>query len=169
MAMESVIKSTTFSGLKRVALGLLLLLSACAEPASKEQYLKRFERFVADVEEHAEKFNKNDWRWADERFDRYCFRYYDRFSDGLTLQEQLQVTGLKLRYQAMKDQRGFPAFFDKYLKRDLKKMEGEAREYVKKDLDKDIDKVVKGAREIGDSAVKVLEDVLNELKKKKDN
>ena len=43
------------------------------------------------------------------------------------------------------------------------------KEYMKEDLNRDIREISKGAREIGDSAVKVMEDVVKGLKKNNNN
>ena len=42
-------------------------------------------------------------------------------------------------------------------------MKGKLENYIDKNLDEDLDKLIEGASEIGDSAVKVLEEIIEKI------
>ncbi|MFZ5430535.1 MAG: DUF6565 domain-containing protein [Bacteroidota bacterium] len=141
--------------------------SSCLIPSSKERYLANFERFVKNVENDAENFKPRDWRWADKRYRRYSDEWYQRFKPELTLQEQIRIAGYKLRYQAMKQGSGVKRLIDEQLSKDIDKIGDDVGKYLDENLDRDLERLSKGAREIGDSAKKVVEDLLKEIRKNK--
>lgn len=147
---------------------LLIGVSSCLIPAKKEWYLSNFERFVNNVEKNAQKFKPRDWRYAQRRYRLYSEKWYEKFREELTLQEQIQVAGLKIRYTAAKQASGVRRFVDDQVKEDLDRIGRDIDKYLDENLDRDLEKISKGAKEIGDSAVKVLEDLLKEVRKKKD-
>jgi len=147
---------------------LLIFVSSCLIPAKKERYLINFERFVKNIEKNAGDFKPKDWRWADKRYKLYGKEWYQKFRQDLTLKEQLQIAGLKIRYQAVKEGSDYKRLIDENLVRDMEQMSEDVGKYIDKNLDSDLEKLTKGAREIGDSAVKVVEDLLKELKRKKE-
>jgi len=150
----------------------LLMLSifgtSCLIPAKKERYLANFERFVKNIEKNSEDFKPRDWRWADKRYKLYGTEWYEKFREEFTLKEQLQIAGLKIRYQAVKESSGVKRLIDEKLVKDLERMGEDMERYFDKDLDRDLEKLSKGAREIGDSAIKVVEDLLKEIKMKRE-
>jgi hypothetical protein len=146
---------------------LIQLATSCLIPAKKEKYMINFERFVKNVEKESEQFKPRDWRWADKRYRKYSEEWYQKFREELTLQEQIRVAGFKLRYQAVKERSGIKRIIDEQLVKDLEKMGDDVGKYLDENLDRDLDRLSRGAREIGDSAKKVVEDLVKELKKKK--
>ena len=159
--------------MKKMVLRILTVLilstfvSSCLIPAKKERYLANFERFVKNIEKNAGNFKNRDWRWADKRYNLYGTEWYQKFRDELTLKEQFQVAELKIRYQAVKEGSGFKRLIDEKLVKDMERMGEDVGKYLDENLDRDLEKLSKGAREIGDSAVKVVEDLLKEIKKEK--
>jgi hypothetical protein len=145
-----------------------IFVSSCLIPAKKERYLANFERFIKNIEKNSENFKPKDWRWADKRYKLYGTEWYQKFRDELTLKEQLQIAGLKIRYQAAKEGSGVKRLIDEKLVKDLERMGEDVGKYIDKNLDRDLEKLSKGAREIGDSAIKVVEDLLKEIKKKRE-
>jgi hypothetical protein len=145
---------------------VICLFTTCFIPTSKESYLKNFERFVSDVEKNGEKFTVSDWRWANKRFSKYCGEWFENFRNDLKMEEKIKVTGLKTRYTIAKSSSRIGQLMDNDLGKDLERVTDDVKEYMKKDFSKDIQEISKGAREIGDSALKVIEDVKKEVKKK---
>jgi hypothetical protein len=141
-------------------------MTSCVIPTTRENYLKNFERFVSDVEKNGEKFNTSDWRWANKRFSKYYGEWYDKFQEDMKIEEKAKVNDLKNRYLLAKRNSRFGQFLHDELGKNLDKMKEDVKEYMKEDLNKDIHEISKGAREIGDSAVKVLQQVVKEIKKK---
>ncbi|HOY50727.1 MAG TPA: hypothetical protein P5086_00495 [Prolixibacteraceae bacterium] len=149
-------------------LGAALLVSSCLQPSTKEAYLEGFERFVQEVEKNSTKFTEKDWQWANKRFTRYAADYYDRFREELTLEEKVEVTLLKGRYLATREGSRLGRTIDKNLSKELEQAGKDVREYLDENLQEDLREISRGAREIGDSAVKVMEDLLREIKKKRE-
>lgn len=147
---------------------VMLALSSCLIPASKERYLANFERFINNVEKNSPEFKRKDWRWAEKRYRLYSDNWYEKFREEFSLKEQLQIAGLKIRYQALKEGSRKRRIVDEKLAEDLEKLGEDMGKYFDENLERDVDKLTKGAREIGDSAVKVVEDILKEIRKKKE-
>jgi vacuolar-type H+-ATPase subunit H len=146
---------------------LLLLVSSCIIPSSKESYLSNFERFVRNVEKNAGKFSSRDWSWSNRRFSKYSHEWYDKFEQEFNLEEKIKVTELKSRYIAARTKRFAGKILNEELKKDMEKAGKEIKKYLDENLEEDIREISKGAKEIGDSAVKVMENILKEIKKEK--
>lgn len=145
-----------------------VMLTSCAIPANKEQYLKGFERFVKDVEKNSPDFKISDWRWANKKYRKYTDEWYHKFRDELTVTERMHVAGLKIRYNLLKEGTSSARIIDKRVEEELNRLGKDLDKYLDENLDRDIERISKGAREIGDSALKVMEDVLNEIRKEKE-
>lgn len=141
--------------------------SSCMIPSSKERYLANFERFVNNVEKESPGFKPRDWRYAEKRYQKYSVEWYQNFREDFTPQEQIKVAGLKLRYQAVREGAGLRRLLDEQVVKDLEKMGEDVGKYLDENLDRDLERISKGAREIGDSARKVVDDLVKELRKKK--
>lgn len=147
---------------------LAFTFNSCMVPVNKEAYLENFERFIRDVEKNGEKFTRSDWKWANKKFSRYTGEFYDKFRDDLTMEEKIEVTLLKGRYLAAKGTSEVGRAIRENLEEGIDNLGKDVKKYLDENLDEDLEEISKGAREIGDSAVKVMEDVLKELKKKKE-
>lgn len=99
---------------------------------------------------------------------KYTGVYYDRFREDLKMEDKIRVTVLKGRYLAAKGSSSVGRLIQENLKENVDKLGQDVQKYLDENLDEDIEEITKGAREIGDSAVKVVEEVLRELKKKKE-
>jgi len=147
---------------------LVLFVSSCLIPASKERYLANFERFVKNVEKNASEFKKKDWIWAERRYRQYSEKWYAKFKEDLTLKEQIQVATLRLRFQAVKEGSNVLRHLDEKMLKDLEKLNKDMGKYFDENFERDLEKITKGAREIGDSARKVVDDLMKELRKRKE-
>lgn len=147
---------------------VMLMVTSCLIPSSKERYLVNFERFVKNVEKNAKEFKRKDWRWAEKRYRLYSRKWHDKFREDLSLKEQMHVASLKLRYQAVREGSKMRRIVDEKLAKDLEKIGEDMGTYFDENLERDLDKLTKGAREIGDSAAKVVDDLLKEIRKKKE-
>ena len=140
-------------------------VTSCLIPATKETFMKNFSRFVRDVEKNGEKFGISDWHYANKRYGKYTGEWYDKFSDELNAEEKSEINNLKIRYITERGKGKFSRFFKEDIVRDLDKINRDVEHYMKKELPRDIDEFSKGAREIGDSAKKVIDDILKERNK----
>ena len=141
----------------------LVGLVACATPTSKQDYLNRFERFVERVEDNHKKYSRKDWEWADEKFEKYNSEWYLEFSDDFTLEDQIKIKGLIIKYHALKNKESVGDMLRDLFKDDANKIGDKVEKYIDEDFDEDLDKIIDGATEIGDSAVKVIEDAVRVL------
>ncbi|SET73086.1 hypothetical protein SAMN05444285_12157 [Draconibacterium orientale] len=141
----------------------LLWLFACSAPISKEDYLDRFERFVERVENNHKKYGKKDWEWADEKFEKYNWEWYLEYRDDFTIEDQLKIKGLIIKYHALKNKTSVGDMLRDLFKDDVNKIGDKIEKYVDEDLDEDLDKIIDGATEIGDSAIKAMEDAVRKI------
>ncbi len=140
----------------------IFLLVAC-NPATKEAYLSDFEKFVERVDKYHEDYNKKDWQWADSRFQKYSEEWYEKFENQLTDKEEVKIFELKLKYTAFKNKNSLEKIYRKLIKKDVDEAKEKIDDYIEKDLDEDVEKLIDGATEIGDSAVRVLEEAIEKI------
>lgn len=144
---------------------LFLVLFSCTAPDTKEEYLSQFGNFVEKVRDNKKNYTKSDWEWADKRFKKYRYDWYLKFKGHYTLKDQITIKGLILEYNSLKKNEDFGQIVKQLFGKDLENVQKKIDEYAKKDMDKDLEELIDGATEIGDSAVKVLEDVIKTLDK----
>lgn len=132
-------------------------------PSSKESYLERFESFVDRVEQNHKHYNKKDWQWADDQFKKYNTDWYMLFRGEYTLEDQIKVKGFIIEYHSYRDKTDVGEVLREMFKEDVNEIGEKIQEYIDQDLEKDLDELIGGAAIIGDSAVKVLEDVIEEI------
>jgi hypothetical protein len=142
---------------------LVVFMVSCLAPKSKEEYIKRFEKFVHRIEKDHKKYNDKDWKWADAQFEKFNKNYYLQFKGEYTIEDQVKIKTLILKYNSFKNNQDFGKIIHQLFQNDVDKIKGKVDDYVEKDLDKDLDELIKGAAVIGDSAIKVLEDVIEKI------
>jgi len=145
--------------------GLILFFWAC-NPSTSEAYLHGFEQFVERVEKYHKDYNKKDWEWADSRFRKYSEEWFVIFEKELTESEKIKVFELKLKYTSLKSTNNLKKIYRELVEKDLNKAKEKLDGYIEKNLDNDVEKLIEGAKEIGDSAVKVLEEAIEKIEKK---
>lgn len=132
-------------------------------PQSKESYLEKFESFVGRVEKNHKQYNQKDWEWTDSQFEKYNNDWYLEFVDEFTLQDQIKIKSLIIRYYSYKSKEDLGEMLRKLFEEDVDGIRKKVEDYIENDMDGHLDKLIEGAEEIGDSAVKVLEDIIQEL------
>jgi hypothetical protein len=135
-------------------------------PTTKDSYLMRFERFVDSVKLNYKNYNKRDWKYADERFKRFSKEWYEQFKNELSAGEEIKVAALITRYQSYKGINKLREFYDDVFKEDSNKVKAKIKYYIDNNMDEDLEKLKQGAKEIGDSTLKVVNDIIKELDKK---
>ena len=144
---------------------LVILVVSCLKPNSKEAYLEKFERFINRVETNHKKYTKKDWEWTDSQFKKYNGGWYLKFSDEFTLSDQIKIKSLIIRYYSYRNKDDVSEVLTQLFKEDVDELRNTLKEYIENDMDDDLEKLIDGAASIGDSAVKVLEDIIKELEK----
>jgi putative sterol carrier protein len=146
-----------------ILVSVFLSANSCTGPTSKEVYLKQFENFVANVGRDYRDYSKSDWKYADERFRKFSKDWHDDFKEDLTLKEDLKVGSLIVKYESYKGNSKLKEIYDEIIKEDVEKIKKKIEYYIDNDLDNDVENLKKGAKEIGDSALKVVEDLIDEI------
>lgn len=146
-----------------LVVSLVAFMVSCLAPMSKESYLEKFETFVDRVEKNHKKYNKKDWEWTDSQFQKYNCDWYLKFGDEFTLSDQIKIKSLIIRYHSYKNKEDISDLLKQLFKDDVDEVRNKVEEYIENDMDDDLGTIMEGATAIGDSAVKVLEDVIKEL------
>lgn len=162
MAMETII-IFEMKYLKYLIVCCLVWMLACSAPTSKEDYLDRFERFVERVDNNKNKYTQKDWEWADEKFEKYNTEWYLEYLDDFTVDDQIKIKGLIIKYHTLKNKESVGDLLRNLFKDDVNKIGDKVQKYIDEDLDEDLDKIIDGTIEIGDSAAKVMEEIVHEL------
>lgn len=146
-----------------IVASMVLFLVSCLNPSSKESYLEKFESFVDRVEQNHKKYNNKDWEWSDSQFEKYNSDWYLKFSDDFTLSDQIKIKSLIIRYHSYKNKEDISEVLKQLFKEDIDDVHKKVEEYIENDMEDDLGTIMEGAAAIGDSALKVLEDVIEEL------
>ena len=140
----------------------VLITSACSGPKTKEAYLEKYEAFVARVEKNHTNYNKNDWKYSDKKIKQFNEDYYSMFEEDLTFKDQLKIGALSLKYKSLKGEEELGKAF----KKEIKHLKDEINHYLENNMDDDMDKLIEGAEQIGDSLSVVIEDLVDEIRSK---
>ena len=156
------------SGLSKgfLLVGILFLMQSCFAPANKEVYLEEFEEFVETVEKGHKQYTREDWEWADERFEKFSGEWYRKFKGEYTLEDQIRIKGLVFAYKMLRGDENADSTLNDLFREDLDDFKKRLDDYLENDAEKDLEKLIKEAGELGDSAVDLLEEVLKELEEK---
>ena len=144
-------------------LSITVFAVSCLTPMSKESYLDGFEKFVDRVEKNHKKYTQKDWEWADAQFQKYNGHWYEKFSDELELTHQIRLKSYIIRYYSYQNKEEISEVLKQLFNEDVDEVRAKVEEYICNDLEEDIELLFEGAAAIGDSAVKVLEDIIEEL------
>ena len=136
---------------------------SCLPPANKDDYLEKFTAYVDNVGEDHSNYNKSDWDYADERFHKFSHEWHERFEDELTLKEELKVAALIVRYNSYKGVNKLEKIYKDEFKDDVDRLKDKVQYYIENDMDEDLEKLKQGAKEIGDSTLRVLEEIIDEI------
>ena len=142
---------------------MLIFLVSCLPPKNKEAYILGFEKFVDRVEENHKNYNKKDWEWADSQFNKYSAEWYTKFKGEYTIDDQIKIKTFILKYNSFRNNEDIGKILKDLFKEDVEKMKGKVEEYIDKDMEEDLEKLIDGATEIGDSAIKVLEEIIEKI------
>ncbi len=143
-----------------LAMSFVIFLISCS-PTTKEDYLTEYSEFIVSVEEQERSGDIENWDELDKKQKYYSTELYDKFEDELTLGEVMKVSAYKIRYEAQKHKK---SIFDKiFNNQDVEKIKSELKEYIQKDLDKDVDLLIKEAQKVSDEFGKAIEELAREL------
>ena len=148
--------------LNLVWLVLILTLVSC-EPQSKEAYLEKYKAFISNVSLEYETYAEADWERSLEMYERLSGDWYRKYKDDFTWKEQLLVGKYEIQYNMMRVKESSVNFFDTFMKNDFEKLKGQVLHYYENDMNEDIEFLVQQATEIGDSAIVIMQKIMEEL------
>lgn len=143
---------------------LLFFLFSCAAPDTKEAYLEKFEQFVDNVETDYKTYDEADWKKADEKFEKFTGDWYSKFENDFTLSDEIVIKGLEARFYIFKAADETTDYFEEHLKDDYEELRDKVEYYIENDMKEDLEQLMKIAKEAGDSAVVILQGIIDDFK-----
>jgi hypothetical protein len=143
---------------------ILLTLSACSEPRTKEAYMSDFREFVSSVEQAPNKEAPDYWQKTNLEYEKYTSEWYTKFSDQLTWRDELAIAQLQVRYNLVESA---------IVARDLTQgariqytqLRAELQTYMENDMQSDIDQLIETARASGAMVESEINALLEEIRK----
>jgi hypothetical protein len=146
---------------------LLSFLFSCSAPDTKEAYIENFEQFVDNVEVNYKTYDEGDWKEANEKFEKFTGEWYSKFENDFTLSDEIVIKGLEARFYIFKAADETTDYFEEHLKDDYEELRDKVEYYIENDMKEDLEQLLKNAKEAGDSAVVILEGIIEDFEKKK--
>ena len=143
-----------------VALAILLL--ACS-PATKDDYMQEYAEFVESVEEKNKQEEIVEWESLDKEYDYYSDELYTKFKDELTLKDVIKVNAYKLRFETQRHKSSIIESL--FGKEDIDEVKKKLEDYIKNEMDDDVDKLVKEAQRVSEEFGEAVKDLADELKR----
>lgn len=144
----------------------MLLIVACA-PATKDAYLSDYKAFIERVSEERDGYSDAKWEAVKVEYNRYTDEWYKRFENELTVKERMQVAGYEAKFAyytaAKKTSEAFDDMMESLRSSDMNGLRSQIEEYVKEDMDDDIEELYKEAKKIGGETLKEVEKIFDEL------
>jgi len=142
-------------------IGILTLLYSCS-PMTKESYLEDYKQFIAEVSDENSNYSENDWKNADEKYNKFTGEWHKKFEDELVWKEQIVLTKYQVQYKLYRYKGNatevLGEIFGNY--NEVKK---QVKYYSENNMDNDIQFLMKQANELGGTYTKMLEDIFVEL------
>jgi hypothetical protein len=139
------------------------LLVSCS-PMSKASYLKQYDSFMEDVSSNYTNYNDQDWKDTDDKFKKFDEEWYKKFEEDLSFSEKATIYKYNLQYVVYRNSKGSTDFFNKYLKNGYEDLKEKIQYYKDNQMNDDLNKLEKIAREAGDSASILFDKAINDLK-----
>lgn len=67
-------------------------------PLTKDRYIKNFVAFINEVGLNHEKYTDEEWKKADEKFEKYADTYFEKYKEKMNSEEISKVNALKGNY-----------------------------------------------------------------------
>lgn len=130
---------------KLVLLAILLAISACSSPMTKESYLDQFREFISSVESSTVKESAEFWVQSQQQYERFTGEWYEKFKQELTWREELAIAQLQARYNLLRS-----AAYARDITRGARLEYAEVREqlqfYMENDMQGDINRMMETIR-----------------------
>lgn len=149
---------------KLIIIGFVLTLIFSCKPWSKEAYFEDFKSFMEEVRKNHDHYTEEDWREADEKYDKFSGEWYDDWEDEMTLKEKMIVSGYDGEYYLYKGlDKGKEMMQKVFSEENIQEIKRQLKEFKEQNLDEGIKEIQKQAEEIGEEAVKQINEIFKEL------
>ena len=146
-----------------MSLFLLLLLTSCIPPLSKESYLSQYEGFILKTRENR---NTQGFSWEKnyKEFEKFSQGYYKRFEDQLNRPEKVLCKRLQLEYLLMRTHDELRSTIKNVFYNDIKKMQDRIENYIENDLTHDFSSLMKEVENVTSLTFDALKKALGKAK-----
>lgn len=132
---------------------ILLWLSSCSAPMSKESYIEKFSAFIKNIDTTSQTYDEDDWIKANKRYEKFTGDWYDKFSDEMTTFEKLKVKAWQVQYNFIRAQQKSLDYYNKFLKDDVSKLKDQLMYYIENDMEEDLQDLREASKVAGDSVL----------------
>lgn len=151
--------SLSFKLLAVLALGLCL--SACSR-MTKEEYLKEYQSFVAEVIQKSEQLDEKDWAEYDDEYTKYSVDLRKKFEKEFTWKDQIVLGKLELQYNLFRSKKAFKEQVGMIFK-DVNEVKQQVKQYMENDMQEDLDFLIKQSKEVGGEIEKAVNETMKEM------
>jgi hypothetical protein len=143
---------------------VVIMLTACSEPRTKEAYLADFREFISSVEQAPNKDMPDYWQQTNLEYEKYTSEWYAEFSDQLTWRDELAIAQLQVRYNLMQS-----AIVARDLtqgaRMEYTQLRAQLQTYMESDMQGDIEQLIETARTSGAMVESEINALLEEIRK----
>jgi hypothetical protein len=129
---------------------------------SKESYLEDYKQFISEVSAENSDYSFENWKSADEKFDKFQNEWHDKFINEFTFNDKVLLTKYNAQYVMYKYKGSFSNSI-KDLFGNYKQLEKEVSYYVDNNMEDDLNFLIENANEIGKTATDMLDEILVDL------
>ncbi len=141
----------------------IFILVACDIPQTKEEYMKEYKVFIAEIEKNSSSYTPKEWDRAKKEYENFNRIWYDKFSKELTFNDKLIVFKNAAIFKMYENLSQIKSMGNNIDENKLKVMIDSLRlklEYYKKqNMKDDINKIKKQVEELGEDAKELFDDL----------
>jgi hypothetical protein len=143
---------------------MVLMLTACSEPRTKEAYMSDFREFVSSVEQAPNKDAADYWQTTNLEYEKYTSEWYTKFSDQLTWRDELAIAQLQVRYNLLES-----AIVARDLtqgaRMEYTQLRAQLQTYMENEMQGDIEQLMETARTSGALVESEINALMEEIRK----
>ncbi|MBL4746255.1 MAG: hypothetical protein JKY08_07780 [Flavobacteriaceae bacterium] len=143
---------------------VFIILISCS-PQSKESYIEEYQKFILNVRNDCGNYSEEDWLKTNKKFIKFSEDWYENFENEFIWSEILILSKYEVEYNLLKFKNEFSAITEIFKKENFKNLKEQIKYYSENNMGEDIEFLKKQADSIGESAVKMLDDILSKKEK----
>ena len=147
-----------------VVLVAACLLESCVAPMSKQSYIEKYDKFIAEVSENYTTFSEKDWGKATAKYEKFTGEWYDKFKEDFTVKEKLALSGNQIKFNYYrtlhKSSEKIKQLIDTF---NVDKVKREIKYYIDNNMQDDLKVLMDEAKKEGAEAEKAVDEILESL------